>query len=109
VPPTLRLQALESKKENLEATLSSLQAQRSLLIAEAKLLPGFARDDSLSEGDEVKRTVALANAVVKKHIALLQKYKEIKDIGQGLMGLIAESKDVRIKTVMEDYGLEADD
>ena len=43
--------------------------------------------------------------VIKGHIALLHKYNEIKDIGQGLMGLIADKRDCRVKVVMDDFGM----
>lgn len=43
--------------------------------------------------------------VIKSHIALLHKYNEIKDIGQGLMGLIADKRDCRVVSVMEEFGV----
>ena len=43
--------------------------------------------------------------VIKNHIALLHKYNEIKDIGQGLMGLIADKRDCRVVSVMEEFGV----
>jgi hypothetical protein len=43
--------------------------------------------------------------MVKRHIKLLHTYNEIKDVGQGLMGLIADSRGVRLKEVMEEIGV----
>jgi hypothetical protein len=43
-----------------------------------------------------------AQAIVKRHIKLLHAYNEIKDVGQGLMGLIADARGVRLKEVMEE-------
>jgi hypothetical protein len=42
---------------------------------------------------------------VKRHIGLLHAYNEIKDVGQGLMGLIADSRGVRVREVMEEMGV----
>jgi hypothetical protein len=33
---------------------------------------------------------------VKTHILLLHQYNEIRDVGQGLMGMVAENRGVRI-------------
>ncbi|KAK3716804.1 hypothetical protein LTR37_006154 [Vermiconidia calcicola] len=107
--PTLRLQAMLAKKATLEATLASLQEQRSALVAEARLPSGLAMPDSWSEEEKTKSALTNANAVIKEHISLLHKYNEIKDIGQGLMGLIADSRGVRVATVMEDFGMDEKD
>jgi hypothetical protein len=42
---------------------------------------------------------------VKRHIGLLHTYNEIKDVGQGLIGLIADSRGVRVREVMEEMGV----
>ena len=42
---------------------------------------------------------------MKRHISLLNAYNEIKDVGQGLIGLIADSRGVRVKEVMEEMGV----
>ena len=42
---------------------------------------------------------------MKRHIGLLHAYNEIKDVGQGLMGLIADSRGVRVREVMEEMGV----
>ncbi|KAL8796048.1 MAG: hypothetical protein Q9195_001624 [Heterodermia aff. obscurata] len=46
-----------------------------------------------------------AQATVSKHIKLLHQYNEIRDIGQGLMGLIADQRGVRIVDVYEEFGV----
>ena len=61
--------------------------------------------DSWIEEEKTKSALSTANAVIKEHITLLHKYNEIKDIAQGLMGLIAESRGVRVKVVMEEFGM----
>ena len=44
-----------------------------------------------------------AQATVKAHIKLLHDYNEIRDIGQGLMGIIADNKGVRVRDVYRDF------
>lgn len=44
-------------------------------------------------------------AIVKRHIRLLHQYNEIKDIGQGLMGLIADGRGVRHVDVQSEFGV----
>ena len=41
---------------------------------------------------------------VKRHIRLLHDYNEIKDVAQGLMGLIAEARGVRQIEVQREFG-----
>ncbi|KAK4669649.1 uncharacterized protein QC763_204845 [Podospora pseudopauciseta] len=52
-----------------------------------------------------------AEATVRKHINLLKEYNDMKDIGQQVIGLIAENKGVQIGKLYEhgDYGVTADD
>ncbi|KAL9136603.1 MAG: hypothetical protein Q9175_002195 [Cornicularia normoerica] len=42
-------------------------------------------------------------ATVKAHIKLLHNYNEIRDVGQGLMGIIADSRGVRVRDVYHDF------
>lgn len=42
-------------------------------------------------------------ATVKAHIKLLHNYNEIRDIGQGLMGIIADNRGVRVSEVYKDF------
>ncbi|KAJ5414530.1 hypothetical protein N7509_001157 [Penicillium cosmopolitanum] len=42
---------------------------------------------------------------VKQHIHLLHSYNEIKDVAQGLMGLLAESRGERIGDVSRSFGM----
>ncbi|KAF2212133.1 hypothetical protein CERZMDRAFT_42449 [Cercospora zeae-maydis SCOH1-5] len=58
-----------------------------------------------TEEQRAKQALATANAAIKKHISALHRYNEIKDIGLGLMGLVAERRGVRQKVVMEEFGI----
>ena len=61
--------------------------------------------DPWSEEEKTASALSTANAAIKEHITLLHRYNEIKDIAQGLMGLMAEGRGVQIKVVMEEFGM----
>ena len=110
--PNPRLTALETRKATLTQTLADLKSERLSLASQTKLplgLPLATTNPStglpLSEDEILAAALKSSNAVVKEHITLLHKYNEIKDIGQGLMGLIADKRDCRVKVVMDDFGM----
>lgn len=103
-----------------ETTLAELKAQRTALLASLAALPDI-RDliaehesaDAATQSSESQPTdtqvTAAANKIVKKHIKLLHQYNELKDVGQGLMGLIADQRGVRIVEVQEEFGIDSKD
>ena len=110
--PNPRLTALDTRKAALTQTLADLKSERLSLASQTKLpsgLPLATTNPStglpLSEDEILAAALKSSNAVVKEHITLLHKYNEIKDIGQGLMGLIADKRDCRVKVVMDDFGM----
>ncbi|ODH51584.1 hypothetical protein GX48_02253 [Paracoccidioides brasiliensis] len=44
-------------------------------------------------------------AIVQRHIRLLHEYNEIKDIGLGLIGLVAEARGVRHVDALQSFGV----
>lgn len=42
-----------------------------------------------------------AKEVIKAHIQRLHRYNEVKDVAQGLMGMVAEARGVRIGELYE--------
>jgi hypothetical protein len=100
-----------------EITLAELKAQKSAMLASLAALPAIqvlmeehARATNISEDyDDDEPTEAdimlAANKIVKDHIKLLHEYNELKDVGQGLMGLIADQRGVRIVEVNEEFGI----
>jgi DNA repair protein Swi5/Sae3 len=111
-PTNPRLTALEARKATLTQTLADLKAERHSLATQTKLpsgLPLATTNPStglpLSEDEILASALKSSNAVVKEHITLLHKYNEIKDIGQGLMGLIADKRDCRVVVVMDEFGV----
>jgi hypothetical protein len=103
-----------------EITLAELRAQKAALLASLGALPAIqvlmeesaSSDVDMEDGDgEPTETdiLAAANKIVKEHIKLLHQYNELKDVGQGLMGLIADQRGVRIVEVQEEFGIDAKD
>lgn len=100
-----RVQALSAKKDTLASTLADLQSQKATLVNASTLPSGLSIPDTWTDEEKATSAFATANGVIKDHISLLHKYNEIKDIAQGLMGLIAEARGVRQKVVEEEYGM----
>jgi hypothetical protein len=103
-----------------EITLAELRAEKAALLASLGDLPAIqvlmeesaSSDVNMEDGDgEPTETdiMAAANKIVKEHIKLLHEYNELKDVGQGLMGLIADQRGVRIVEVQEEFGIDAKD
>lgn len=59
--------------------------------------------------EDMTKALELARSTIKKHIRLLHGYNEIRDVGQGLFGILAEQKGVRIVQIMEEFGVGKDD
>ncbi|EEQ87039.1 hypothetical protein RJZ56_004183 [Blastomyces dermatitidis] len=92
------IKSLTSKISTLHSEISKTEAL--LSEAQVKLNPPN------TQGTGTDKDAA---AIVQRHIRLLHEYNEIKDIGQGLMGLIAEARGVRYVEVQRDFGVEAGD
>ncbi|KAJ4324110.1 hypothetical protein N0V94_001464 [Neodidymelliopsis sp. IMI 364377] len=103
-----------------EATLAELKTQKATLLASLVALPaiqilieeGQSCDVVVSDDDGEPThadIMAAANTMVKEHIKLLHEYNELKDVGQGLMGLIADQRGVRIVEVQDEFGINAND
>ncbi|KAM3417560.1 hypothetical protein BST61_g5797 [Cercospora zeina] len=100
-----RVTALRAKQTALQSKLADLQTQRAAYIDKATLPSGLAMPEDWTEEQRAKQALATANGVIKEHISALHRYNEIKDIGLGLMGLVAERRGVRQKIVMEEFGI----
>jgi hypothetical protein len=102
-----------------EITLAELKAQKASLLASLATLPAIrglmeeheSPDMDTSDNDEPTEAdvMAAVNKIVKNHIKLLHEYNELKDTGQGLMGLIADQRGVRIVEVQDEFGIDAND
>ena len=48
-------------------------------------------------------------ALVNDHIRRLHQYNEIRDVGQGLMGMIAEQRGMRVVDIYKEFGISEND
>jgi hypothetical protein len=55
--------------------------------------------------DEQNALLQHARGVIRQQIQLLNKYNEMKDIGQTLIGLIADDRNVTIRECQEEFGV----
>lgn len=105
-PQEITLAELKAHKAALLTSLIALPAVQVVIEEQATLNVG-ASDDG---GEPAEADVmAAANKIVKEHIKLLHEYNELKDMGQGLMGLIADQRGARIIEVQSEFGIEAQD
>ncbi|KAK8169926.1 Swi5-domain-containing protein [Phyllosticta citrichinensis] len=91
-----RLADMMRRTADLDTALADICARR------ADLETNWTHDGSRTALDEAK-------AVIKEHIRLLHDYNEIRDVGQGLFGIIAESRGVRVKDIHEEFGISTKD
>ncbi|KAF9733678.1 hypothetical protein PMIN06_006519 [Paraphaeosphaeria minitans] len=103
-----------------EVTMAEMKAKRAALIASLAHLPAIQDiladtrssgvSSSMPDAEPTESEImAAAHQINKKHIRLLHEYNELKDVGQGLMGLIADQRGVRIVEVQGDFGIDAKD
>jgi hypothetical protein len=105
-PQEITLAELKAQKADLLASLRNLPAIQVLI--EGSRLPNVDMSDDEAEPTDAEVTSA-ANKIVKEHIKLLHEYNELKDVGQGMMGLIADQRGSRIAEVQEEFGIDAKD
>lgn len=65
--------------------------------------------NSSSNGTPDLETLSHARDIVRNHIALLHRYNEIKDVGMGLLSLLADRDGRRLGEVMELFGVDERD
>lgn len=119
----LHISALTTARDTATTTLANLTLERNKLLStilnnqSTDLVSDTPetnvdnRSDKLyiwSSGDptddDIKRGFEAAKRLKARHVKELQKYNEIKDIAQGLIGLIAEQRGVRVVDVMKEIG-----
>ncbi|MCJ1285190.1 hypothetical protein MMC26_004528 [Xylographa opegraphella] len=92
-PPTTPEATKEAKKiASLQAKISALSAQIAATQAQIEAIKPQLKSPS-------------PETTVKQHIALLHTYNEIRDVGQGLLGMVAENRGVRIRDVYGEFGV----
>lgn len=92
-------QSKEILKAEMKAMkISSIQARISSL--EAEIASKRAKLEEVTKGLKYP-----AAETVKKHIKLLHDYNDIRDVGQGLVGMIADNRGVTIGTLYDEFGV----
>lgn len=117
------ISALTTARDTATTTLATLTVERNKLLSTVlnsqnidtlSDLPATKVDNASAEAyvwsrgdpteDDIKRGMESAKKLKTKHVKELQKYNEIKDIAQGLIGLIAEQRGIRVVDVMKEIG-----
>ncbi|KAF9869837.1 duf1337 domain-containing protein [Colletotrichum karsti] len=57
--------------------------------------------DAVADAAKKDKEFEEASAVVARHVRLLREYNEMKDVGQQLMGLVAENRGVTVGSLYE--------
>jgi hypothetical protein len=119
---------LQAKEANLTKTLTQITHQRNVLLLQlhAARPSHLTRDHGLDTEEQAYTPSTLAhtipalpgieqhdrdalmkeaNAIIKQHINLLHEYNEIKDVAQGLIGMIAEKRGVRVVDCQGEFGV----
>ncbi|GFF21974.1 DNA repair protein SWI5 homolog [Aspergillus udagawae] len=92
-----KIKALHASIADLHSQTAQLEAQIAEIKAKLKYISSLAQVDYVKKYDP--------STTVKRHIRLLHEYNEIKDIGQGLMGLIADARGMRQVDVQREFGV----
>jgi hypothetical protein len=108
-PKTPQGEMLAELKAQKAALLASLAALPAIQVLIEENEPSDVETDEAGNGPIESEVMAAANKIVKDHIKLLHEYNELKDVGQGLMGLIADQRGVRIVEVQDEFGIDAKD
>jgi len=87
------------RRETKERKIASLQSRNQDLEAQVAVM----KEDIAVFTKGLKSSNP--SQTVKTHIKLLHEYNEIRDVGQGIIGLIADNRGVRIGDVYEEFGV----
>ncbi|KAL9621579.1 MAG: hypothetical protein Q9160_003971 [Pyrenula sp. 1 TL-2023] len=104
-PSPLATATSSPKAQRLQSQITSLQSR----IADVSASLEAARTRFSEQKTRAGLEPEDPEAVVKRHIKLLQRYNEMKDVGLGLAGLVAEGRGVRVAEVLEEVGMDAKD
>ncbi|EHL01144.1 putative DNA repair protein SWI5 like protein [Glarea lozoyensis 74030] len=80
----IKVASIQARNSSLETEIAKVRAQLEKVTAELE---------------------QPAAETVKTHIHLLHQYNDIRDIGQGLIGMIADNRGVRIGELYEEFGV----
>jgi Swi5 len=127
LPHTTKSTAIKnsiSRSSQLQTTLQDLENQRRDLLrqlqTELKSSPPLLSTQSIAylpsthaHSQPVSPLTALteaellgqAKSTIKDHIKSLHGYNQVRDVGTGLIGMVAESRKVRVRDCQEEFGV----
>lgn len=102
--------SIHSRNAALEAEISGKRAKLEEVTKHLKYVP--IHHPCLEPQAAIKGKVAdmflcrqPAAETVRRHIKLLHDYNDIRDVGQGLVGMIADNRGVRIGELYDEFGV----
>ncbi|KAF1811997.1 hypothetical protein P152DRAFT_458949 [Eremomyces bilateralis CBS 781.70] len=130
-----KISSLQSRIQALESNLPELLARREALISQVRQCPAIASQlpseptdatptappkaedpqnatatDLTAEATPAdSEVIAAAKKINDQHIRKLHEYNEIRDVGLGLMGMIAEKRGTRVVEVQREFGIDTAD
>ncbi|KAL2865693.1 SWI5/SAE3 family protein [Aspergillus lucknowensis] len=85
----------ETSKESLRASIEDLESQAAQIESRVAEIKAKLKNEP--------------SETVKRHIRLLHEYNDVKDVGQGLIGLIADARGMRQVDVQKEFGVGGQD
>ncbi|ODQ47388.1 hypothetical protein PICMEDRAFT_10385 [Pichia membranifaciens NRRL Y-2026] len=98
---------LEDKIEKLEHELIQLKEEHLKLSNELSREKGYVK--GVTDGSFNQSFQKDYDKEMKRHIRQLKKYNELKDLGMGIIQLIADQKQSTLRGIMDEMGIEPDD
>jgi len=103
------LKSIETMKSNISTTESQLSTKLHQ-ITQLNCFPAPSPDEQAANQQTIdKAALQHAQTIITKHISLMKRYNEIKDIAMGMLSLIAEKEGKRLAEVMEERGISEKD
>ena len=95
--------------ETSKSKITDIEGQLSIKLQEFSKLKSFpAEQEGLNEMKEIT-ALGHAQSIINKHISLLKRYNNIKDIALKMLDLIAEKEGKRLAEVMEERSVSEKD
>jgi hypothetical protein len=110
-----RISALETEISTKRRKLEEVTKDLKYVLLHLNVHPTLPRPHQASEQVVEKQPTNIGTCrqppaeTVKRHIKLLHDYNDIRDVGQGLVGMIADNRGVRIGELYEEFGVGLND
>ncbi len=105
VPPALRKRTTHAKCQSPIREGDRAKVIENVMGLRSKIISMSQELDSL----RLRKDEMTTEQQVKAHMERLHRYNELKDIGQELLGRLAEIEKTKVENLYENYSLELDD